>query len=325
MVVNNACSFLLAGLLGISFSIWDSVTPTLVRTASTSPTPTPTPAAVIDQEQDDEQSRQIVATEFLNTRPPKKGKIRISPPPTAPPKAQTLSSGLLGVTVWRLRPVGSGDSGARILEHKADSETELIPERVPSSTRFVKGQKVRLSIESPRSGYLYVLDREEYADGTYGDSNLIFPTLTIKAGDNAVTAGRLIELPDQDDQPSYFKMNPHRADQTGEVLTFLITSQPLPNLRLRRDYLKLTNEQVSQWEQKWKGPTRRVDLASRAGETYTNVEKTAGANRASLLNDDDPPPQTIYRVIMRSADGMMVVLRLQYETLAPPKSNRETP
>ena len=90
MVVNNAYSFLLAGLLGISFSIWDSVTPTLVRTASTSPTPTPTPAAVIDQEQDDEQSRQIVATEFLNTRPPKKGKIRISPPPTAPPKAQTL-------------------------------------------------------------------------------------------------------------------------------------------------------------------------------------------------------------------------------------------
>ena len=51
-----------------------------------------------------------------------------------------------------------------------------------------------MSIESPRSGFLYVIDREQYADGSTSDPYLIFPTQKIHAGNNAVSPGKVIEL-----------------------------------------------------------------------------------------------------------------------------------
>jgi hypothetical protein len=45
---------------------------------------------------------------------------------------------------------------------------------------------VRLSIEASRRGHLYVIDQEAYADGSLGAPLLIFPTLRIRNGDNAV-------------------------------------------------------------------------------------------------------------------------------------------
>ena len=53
------------------------------------------------------------------------------------------------------------------------------------------GQRVRLSIESARTGYLYVINRELYADGSTGEPYLIFPTTRLHRGDNKVTIGRI--------------------------------------------------------------------------------------------------------------------------------------
>lgn len=270
--------------------------------------------AVVAQEPDDEErSRQVFATEFLNARPAPQ--TRRSAQTRATKSSPNPASDLLGVTIWRLRPAASSDdTTARLLDHEADAETVLIGERVSSDTKFKEGQKVRLSIESPRTGYLYVIDREQYADGTFSDPYLIFPTLKIRDGDNAVAAGRLIEIPDQDDHPFYFKMKRNRADQVGEVLTLLVTSQPIPSLQLGRKALKLTNEQFAQWEQKWKVPAKRVELANHAGKTYTKAEMTAGASIARLLRRDDPPPQTIYRVSAKPGGALLITLSLQYET-----------
>ena len=268
---------------------------------------------VAQKPDDEEQSRQVFATEFLNARPAQQARRG---PRTAPAKGSANpTSDLLGVTIWRLRPgAPSDDTQARLLDHEADTETVLVAERVSPDTKFKEGQKVRLSIESPRTGYLYVIDREQYADGTFSDPYLIFPTLKTRDGDNAVAAGRLIEIPDQDDKPFYFKMKRNRADQVGEVLTLLVTSQPIPSLQLGKKALKLTNEQFAQWEQKWKAPTKRVELANHAGKTYTKAEMTAGANNASLLGRDDPPPQTIYRISAKPGDALLITLLLQYET-----------
>ena len=273
--------------------------------------------AVVAQEPDDEQSRQVFAAEFLNARPAPQTR-RSSPPTRAAKNSPNPSSDLLGVTIWRLRPAASSDdTQARLLDHEADAETVLIAERVASDTKFKEGQKVRLSIESPRTGFLYVIDREQYADGTFSDPYLIFPTMKIQAGDNAVAAGRLIEIPDQDDRPFYFKMKRNRPDQIGEVLTLLVTAQRIPGLQLGTKALKLTNEQFAQWEQKWKAPAKRVELANHAGKTYTKAEMTAGAGNTSLLRRDDPPPQTIYRVSAKPGDPLMITISLQYES--PPK------
>ena len=51
--------------------------------------------------------------------------------------------------------------------------------------------------------YLYVIDREQYADGTQGEPYLIFPTTRTRGGDNSVKAGRVMEIPSQDDNPPY--------------------------------------------------------------------------------------------------------------------------
>src|SRR5437763_12423285 len=50
-----------------------------------------------------------------------------------------------------------------------------VPERVEAGTTFREGDRVRLSVESPTKGYLYVLDRDVFADGTTGGVMLIYP------------------------------------------------------------------------------------------------------------------------------------------------------
>jgi hypothetical protein len=263
------------------------------------------------QTDDDEQSRQIVLAEFLQSRPTSQKK-RTTPVATTSSNASV--SDLLGVTLWRLRPASSKDDiQARLLDHEGDTDSPLIAERVSSDTQFKEGQKVRLSIESPRTGYLYVIDREQYSDGTFSDPYLIFPTLKTNGGDNAVTAGRLVEIPDQNDKPIYFKMNRSRADQSAEVLTLLVSIKPIPNLQLEMKPLKLRPEQFAQWEKAWNAPTKRVELMKRVGTTYTKAEMTAGASATSLLSNNDPPPQTIYRVSSKPGDPALITISLQYE------------
>jgi hypothetical protein len=290
----------------------------------TNPRTVASPLSVSAQQQsdDEDQERQLFAKEFLQSRSSNAPKRTPQPPKSSgriQPTTNTTPS-MLGITLWRLRPADKKDeSQARLLEQESDSEVVLIGERVGAETRFQEGQKVRLGVESPRSGYLYVIDREQYADGTYSEPYLIFPTLKTRGGDNSVVAGRLVEIPDQDDRPFYFKMNRHRPDQTGEVLTFLVTSQPIPNLELSRKALKLTNEQFAQWEQKWRAPARRVELANHAGKAYTKIEMTAGANKTTLLGPTDLPPQIIFRLNGRTTGAVMVTLPLMYSTSSAEK------
>src|SRR5947209_2109414 len=88
---------------------------------------------------------------------------------------------LLGLTFWRLRPASATEAPekARLLVQKTGSKpAELLPERTPADTTFKVGELVRLSLEAPREsqGFLYVIDREVYSDGSMGDPYLIFPT-----------------------------------------------------------------------------------------------------------------------------------------------------
>src|SRR5205814_852089 len=83
--------------------------------------------------------------------------------------------------------------------------------------------------EAPRGGYLYVIDREQYADGSSSAPYLIYPNFQNRAGDNAVAPGRLIEIPDRHAEPNHFVIRPSRGDQTGELLALLVTTEPLKN------------------------------------------------------------------------------------------------
>ena len=98
---------------------------------------------------------------------------------------------VIGVTLWRLRPIRSADTGERIITHDGPDSIEWLPERVSSDGRLSEGDRIRVSIEAARTGYLYVVDQEQYADGSKGEPYLIFPTTRTRGGDNSVKAGRV--------------------------------------------------------------------------------------------------------------------------------------
>jgi hypothetical protein len=261
--------------------------------------------------QDD--ARRLWDSEFLSKRAPSTSKPRARKAPTyrvaTPPAAATDRAApgeIVGVTVWRLRRSQATDSGeSRLLVQEADNQraerVEWTPERVEAETPFAAGDRVRLSIESPRAGYLYVIDRELYADGTTSDPYLIFPTRRMRDGDNAVRAGRVIELPGQ----SAFKLTPMRPDYRGERLTILVTSEPLPEVTVPADAERLAPALVAQWETQWAAAAERLELVGGAGRAYTGVERDAAAT-GRLLTQTDEVPQTLYRVL--SAPGSPVVI-----------------
>jgi hypothetical protein len=228
------------------------------------------------------------------------------------PGAPTMD---IGVTIWRLRPADGNDGGARMLVMENAREMEWTPQRIEADTPLQIGERVRLSIESPRAGYLYVIDREQYADGTFGDAYLIFPTLRTRGGDNQVRPGKLIDIPAQEDNPSYFTLvpSPSRSDQVAEILSIIVTPAPLSSFRFTERPLKLAKSEVAKWEAASSTAVERFEMVGGAGMPWSKVEKAASAAGSSrMLTQEEPAPQTIYRVGSRSRNAFLVTVALRY-------------
>jgi hypothetical protein len=216
---------------------------------------------------------------------------------------------VVGVTLWRLRPARQTDSGERLIVHEDNSDNEWIPERISASTRLVQGDKLRISVEAVRGGYLYVIDREQYADGSVGEPYLIFPTRRTNGGDNSVGIGRLVEIPAQDDNPPFFTMKKSRQDHVAEVLSVIVTPTKLDGLQITDKALKLTDSQVATWEKEWGSTVGNLEMTT-AGQTWTKEEKDA---RTRALTSSAPPPQLVfYRPSVKPTEPMFVKLKLSY-------------
>lgn len=253
-------------------------------------------------QQEEERTRQLWDTNLLTKRP-----AGTHTKPMAPTK---LDDALIGITLWRLRPTRPTDeSGVRALIHEETISHEWTPERISADTPLFEGQKVRISIETARNGYLYVIDRDQYFGGDKSDPSLIFPTLRIRGGNNRVMAGTVVEIPSTDDDRSYFTVKRSRDDQVKELLTVLVTTEPISGLQIGRDRQKLTHQQVANWERQWKTAVHRLEAKAQAGKPLTVAEKQAGAGH-TLLTADDPVPQTMYRVDAKGSAPLLVEVPL---------------
>jgi hypothetical protein len=221
---------------------------------------------------------------------------------------------VVGVTVWRLRRSNPADTGERMLVQEGDDEVEWLPERISSATKLVPGDRLRISVEAARTGYLYVIDREQYADGSLGEPHLIFPTTRTLNGDNSVKVGKLLEIPAQDDAPPYFKVRRSRPDHVGEVLSVFVTPKPLEELAITDKALKLTETQVAAWEKQWSTLVGSIELENGAGKPWTREEKQAAAgNGSAVLNAHAPSPQVVYyRPQSKVTEPIMVKVQLRY-------------
>jgi Domain of unknown function (DUF4384) len=247
--------------------------------------------------------RSITSDDFNKTRPqPKRRTGHVQKTRTyrlaSTPLAKRLdidspSTLKAGVTLWKVQREGDG---------RKETAT-----RVEADTQFHEGDLLRLSIELPRTGYLYVIDRDWFADGSPGgETNLIFP---VRGEDNRLEAGKLIDIPADNRAP--FKATP-KPNQAGEMLTIIVTSAPL-SLPLSKEYLPVSSTQLAEWERKWSGMTERFEMNGGVGQTRTLQEQEAASPTGSRqLTRDDPAPQTIYFLTPRSGDGLFFNLLLSY-------------
>lgn len=271
--------------------------------------------------QEDDGSKGIKAEVFISRRPVKsstkpattaryKSPARpIAALESAPPAGMIFAQ--LGVTTWRFRPATSLDNTKELIEEGGESSQWTL-ERVAEGTPFSPGQRVRLSIESlSRDGYLYVINREEFADGTLGDARLIFPTKRTEPAGNLVKAGRLIYIPAP---PRYFRIKPSDQSkvQTAEVLLILVSPQPLINANeLSTNAITLPGEKVTAWQKQWEVTATKFEMAGGVGQTMTEREQAA-ANDSMELTQNDPAPQTIYRVALKPENPLLVTVRLRF-------------
>jgi hypothetical protein len=241
------------------------------------------------QGEEDDNTRRIWNKRFREAR----GRVRNKRP------GVTKADGeLIGFTIWRLREA---------------NQSEPIVERATADTRFLEGEQVRLSIEASQEGdgYLYVIDREVYADGTMGDPYLIFPSQTTPPGRNIVTAGKPVYVPAQGDPNPYFTLERSGGDHVRENLTIIVSPKPLKlPLGTPANPAKLRIAQVAQWEKQWGGRVERREERDGAGKQWTLAEKAASRGERRLVQGD-PLPQTIFLVNVKPGAPIMLHVPLQ--------------
>ncbi|HXD31534.1 MAG TPA: hypothetical protein VN643_10480 [Pyrinomonadaceae bacterium] len=209
----------------------------------------------------------------------------------------------LGLTVWRLRRAAVTGFEAR---RPTEGRGEWMAERVEADTKFHEGDYLRISIESPLPGYLYVIDRDLFTNGRSGDTNLIFP---VRGDDNRLQAGRLTDIPAEDQSP--FRASP-KLDQAGEILTILVTSTPL-ELPISDQPLPISKTQLMEWESRWSSVMARFEMEGGAGEARTRREQEASARKGiRQLTRDDPAPQTIYLLTPKNSEAFLFNVTLSY-------------
>ncbi len=259
-------------------------------------------AALLAQEEAEEGARQLWNSSFRKQRATAQGAPRAAPAPGG--------EALVGVTLWLLRESRPGDEPEAQLAARG-GVAAWTPVRMEADTPLAEGQRVRVGIEVGRAGYLYVIDREQYAGGSYGAPHLIFPSLRLAGGQNEVKAGRLVEIPSLEDNPRYFTIRMSRPDQVAEVLTVLVTPQPLAEIKIGRSPLPLSAEQVKAWEQRWGAKVERLEAKRQVGRPYTKAEKQAATLQTRLLAHDEPLPQTLYRLEAKPGEALLLSVPLR--------------
>jgi len=244
---------------------------------------------------------------------------------SSPAVQNETEDALLGVTVWKIRPADQNDAAKELIEEEVNSRIQsgkFTLERMESETPLAEGERIRISIESlSHSGFLYIIDRELYSDGTYSRPKLIYPTLRTRNRAKPVGAGELIFIPEA---PRYFRVKSKQSEKTqvAEVLTIIISPKALiePAL-LQTRAIDLAPEQFDGWINEWTAATTVLEEIGGAGQTITLVEQNAGQNTAKGLTEespglsqDDPTPQTVFRARIKRGNPLLINLPLNYRT-----------
>lgn len=269
--------------------------------------------------QDEDDSKEVKAQVFVNTRQRRKAgnsakyhRVSKTTVKGVELSAKDNSLAQIGLTIWRFRPTQTNDKTKEIVVEEDEKPSEWTLERVEEGTSLAPGQRIRLSVESlSRDGYLYVIDREEYADGTLGDPVLVFPTQKTAAA-NFVQAGRLVYLPSA---TSRFKIKPSESakEHVAEVLTVIVAPKPLIGAdKLGKGSTRLQRIQVEDWLKQWETSVVKFEMDGGAGQAMTQVEQSAAKQDAVLLTQEDPAPQTVFQLAAKPGSPLLITVPLKF-------------
>lgn len=211
--------------------------------------------------------------------------------PVAPPPAGKEHVDL-GVTLCRLDPAAT-PGGGKALTDEEEPACRLAEDDAP----LEPGDRVRLFVESlTREAYLYIVNYEQYDDGTRAEESLIFPTLSTRHGDNKVGPGLPVAIPGTD---RAFRVNPRnrgRKTQVAEGLFIILSPDPLslPG-PLGPRAMPLPAALVNKWEKDWGLKVSRVALSEGVGQIMGRSKSLE--DEAEPLTSDDAPPQAFYRAV----------------------------
>jgi hypothetical protein len=276
-------------------------------------------AAALAQE---DNTRQLWNPEFLNKRPaaPSSTSTQAKPKANYKPAGPTKPSGpagsgtMVGITLWEIRDAKANDApGTRLLVIPGTGDQkEGTQERVDLAAPITKTERYRFTFEMPTKGYLYVIDREKFADGKLGDPYIIYPTGRMRPEDNVVAPGRLLEVPDRLERPNYFVIEA-KPGQVAEVLSFLVMPEPIPDLNIGRQALRVDPERYAAWQKTTTDSPERFVLEGGTGGTITASENKAAADRDKKVTQADPLPQTLYRVAGKPGAPVLLEIPLTFK------------
>src|ERR1700752_334290 len=272
---------------------------------------------VNSQDQDD--SKAIKAEVFIKERPAKTSrstaKYKMAPRQSAT-VADTVPAGMslaeMGVTIWRFRRSIATDKTKELVEEDGESN-EWTLERIEEGTLLSPGQRVRLGLESlSKAGYLYVINREGYADGTLGDPVLIYPTQK-SAETYQVKPGRVIYIPSATGR---FSIKPSDSEKkhVSEQITIIVSPQPLiAEDKLGPKSIRLSRQQVDTWQKQWGTTATKFEMDGGRGQAMTEREQSAATDGSPLLTQDDPVPQTVYRTAIKLNSPVLITVPLKFQ------------
>ncbi len=214
-----------------------------------------------------------------------------------PPATTTSTPGsepCVGITLWRLRPSQAIDD-PEVRERTKDSGEQLPPVRVAPGTPLAEGDRLRISVETTRESYLYVMERAIFAGGAKGAASLLFPAA---GSDNRLAPGGVIQI----SGTSFFKLTRDRADQVNETLTLLILPQPMAD--------PSNSEKIAELEGRWKVTEQGLQEDNQIGKAITRAEIEAGRDRSKVLTQIDALPQTMFQCRPQAGDPFVLDVSL---------------
>ncbi|KAF0249803.1 MAG: hypothetical protein FD167_794 [bacterium] len=247
----------------------------------------------------------------------------------------------LGLTLWNLRKSEADDTfrERNIIGNVIGTEKEedLTPERVEGEPLKVEdGAYVRFSVESPVGGYLYVFDREQYVDGSYGVTYLVYPIKGVNnlEDNNQIKINQPIYIPRQKEGYYINLTKGNERKVVADVYTFLVSPSPLGlnpikctkigNNTKGEAIIKCGIREVKKEEfdfeaklKEWSSYTEVSDFNLKAQnhkkyKTMDKAEIKSLNNKANKLTVKSPPPQKVYTIARKPTEPYMLSIPIHY-------------